>query len=48
MLAYLLRFTELSLAEAVKTVRQRRDIRPNPGFLKQLIDFEQKISKSSR
>ena len=48
MLAYLVRFTELSLTEAVKTVRQRRDIRPNPGFLKQLIDFEQNINKSSK
>ena len=46
-LAYLLRFTELSLSEAVKTVRQCRDIRPNRGFLQQLIQFEEKINKTS-
>ena len=46
-LAYLVRFTELSLTEAVRTVRQRRDIRPNRGFLQQLIQFEQKINKTS-
>ena len=47
MLAYLVRFTELSLAEAVKTVRLCRDIRPNQGFLQQLIQFEDKINKTS-
>ena len=47
MLAYLVRFTELSLAEAVEKVKQCRDIRPNKGFLQQLIQFEDKINKTS-
>ena len=46
-LAYLLTFTELNLAEAVKTVRECRDIRPNLGFLQQLIQLENKLNKTS-
>ena len=45
MLAYLVRFTELSLSEAVRRVRQCRDVRPNLGFLQQLIQFENEIEK---
>ena len=45
MLAYLVRFTELGLREAVRKLRQSRDVRPNLGFLQQLIQFENEIKK---
>ena len=34
----------MSLEEAVAVVKSRRDVKPNPGFLHQLIDYEEKIS----
>ena len=44
-LAYLLRYGGLSLAQAVTRVKQHRDIRPNIGFITQLIEFEEQCNK---
>ena len=44
-LAYLLRYGGLSLAQAVTRVKQHRDIRPNIGFISQLIEFEKQCNK---
>ena len=44
-LAYLLRYGGLSLAQAIMRVKQHRDIRPNIGFISQLIEFEKQCNK---
>ena len=41
-LAYLIKYEKLELAEALRLVKSKRDVRPNDGFLLQLIEFEQK------
>jgi len=41
-LAYLVKCEGLDLAEALRLVRAKRDVRPNDGFLLQLIELEQK------
>lgn len=45
-IAYLIIKRGLSLEEAIRTVRKFREIRPNDGFLRQLIDLEYRISTS--
>lgn len=42
-LAFLLQHKQLSLDTALVTLKQRRDIRPNNGFLNQLITLEQTL-----
>ena len=34
----------MTLIEAIREVKSMRDISPNRGFLKQLVDFEKKVS----
>ena len=41
-LAYLVKCENMELKEAVRVVKEKRDIRPNPGFLEQLLEYEQK------
>lgn len=38
-IAYLMIYRKMSAADAIRTVRLRRDIRPNDGFLQQLADL---------
>ena len=38
-LAYLARYKGVGLNEALRRVKQKRDIRPNNFFLQQLIDY---------
>lgn len=45
-IAYLIIKRGLSLEEAIRTVRKFREIRPNDGFLRQLIELEYRISTS--
>lgn len=43
-IAYLMKYHRFNLSEAYYHVKKRRPvIRPNPGFWRQLIDFEQKL-----
>ena len=42
-LAFLLQHQQMSLDTALVTLKQRRDIRPNNGFLKQLITLEETL-----
>jgi len=42
-LAYLMRYKKMCALEALKSVLEHRDIRPNDGFLKQLCDYEMKL-----
>ena len=44
-LAYLVKYEKLNLAEALRLVKAKRDVRPNDGFLLQLIEFEEKCKK---
>jgi len=46
-LAYLMIKRGLSLEETLRTVRRHREIRPNDGFLRQLIELEYTLSTSS-
>merc|ERR1711910_291159 len=41
-LAYLVKHENIKLKEAVRMVKEKRDIRPNLGFLEQLIKYENK------
>ena len=41
-LAYLVKYEQIQLAEALRLVKAKRDVRPNDGFLLQLIEFEEK------
>ena len=45
MLAYLVKYENLQLTEALRLVKAKRDVRPNDGFLLQLIEFEEKCKK---
>lgn len=47
-LAYLMICHDLSLAEAIITVRLNRDIGPNSGFLEQLRQLELSLSQQRR
>jgi len=46
-LAYLVKCQKMDLKDAVKMVKEKRDIRPNAGFLEQLILYEQKCNQSN-
>ena len=41
-LAYLVKYKKMDLADALRMVKQKRDIIPNNGFLQQLIDYQTK------
>ena len=45
MLAYLVKCQKMDLKDAVRMVKERRDVRPNAGFLEQLIAYEQKCKE---
>ena len=42
-LAYLVKYKQMGLQEAVTMVKEKRDIRPNNGFLQQLVDYCENI-----
>jgi len=44
-LAYLLHYTDMTLASAITQIRKHRDIRPNNGFINQLLELENDRSK---
>merc|ERR1711892_39984 len=44
-LAYLVKCQKMDLKEAVRMVKEKRDVRPNAGFLEQLIAYEQKCKE---
>lgn len=44
-LAYLMISKRMSAAEAIKTVRMHRDIRPNEGFVQQLADLDNELKR---
>lgn len=44
-LAYLMIARKMSAAEAIRTVRMHRDIRPNEGFLQQLADLDNELKR---
>ena len=45
-LAFLMIKHHLTVQDAVRTVRAKREIAPNPGFLQQLCDLNEKLKKS--
>lgn len=45
-LAFLMIRRSLSLEEAGRRVRSRREVRPNDGFIRQLIELEQMLTMS--
>mmetsp|Transcript_23324 Transcript_23324/g.41429 ORF Transcript_23324/g.41429 Transcript_23324/m.41429 type:complete len:235 (+) Transcript_23324:1104-1808(+) len=42
--AYLMKTRKLTAEQALSTIRQVRDVQPNPGFLKQLKTWEEMLS----
>lgn len=44
-IAYLMINRKMSAADAIRTVRLRRDIRPNDGFLQQLADLDNELRR---
>ena len=46
-LAYLMLHLDMSLMSAVRAVREKREIFPNEGFLKQLCLLEMEIQAAS-
>lgn len=44
-LAYLMINKKMSAVDAIRTVRLRRDIRPNDGFLQQLADLDNELRR---
>jgi len=43
-IAYLMRYQSMSLIEAFRFVRECRPcISPNPGFMRQLVDYEKRL-----
>jgi len=44
-IAYLMIYRKMSAADAIRTVRLRRDIRPNDGFLQQLADLDNELRR---
>ena len=44
-LAYLVKCQKMDLKDAVRMVKEKRDIRTNSGFLEQLLEYEQKCKK---
>jgi len=43
-MAFLIKHRQLTLPQAVVTVKTKRDVRPNVGFLQQLIEYEHLLS----
>ena len=43
-MAYLLQHHDMDLASAVKMIKTKRDIRPNNGFLLQLVTLEKTLT----
>ena len=46
-LAYLMICRKMSAVDAIRTVRMRRDIHPNDGFLQQLADLDTDLRRKS-
>ncbi|EDW56091.1 GM22933 [Drosophila sechellia] len=46
-LAYLMICRKMSAVDAIRTVRMRRDIRPNDGFLQQLADLDMELKRKN-
>lgn len=46
-LAYLMICRKMTAVEAIRTVRMRRDIHPNDGFLQQLADLDMELRRKS-
>lgn len=46
-LAYLMICRKMSATDAIRTVRMRRDIRPNDGFLQQLADLDVELKRKN-
>lgn len=44
-LAYLMIVKKMSAVDAIRTVRMRRDIRPNDGFLQQMADLDNELRR---
>merc|ERR1712210_294186 len=44
-LAFLLQHEAMSLQDALKQIKSRRDVRPNNGFLKQLLRLEKILNR---
>lgn len=44
-LAYLMMRENMSLEDAIVLVRKRREVFPNSGFLRQLIELEEQLQK---
>lgn len=44
-IAYLMLKKGYSAAEAIRTIRERRNIHPNEGFLQQLADLDNKLRR---
>lgn len=47
-LAYLMIKKSMTVQEATRKVRENRDIIPNPGFLQQLCDLNEKLERDRR
>ncbi|XP_040198112.1 dual specificity protein phosphatase 26 [Rana temporaria] len=47
-LAYLMIYQRMTLVEAITTVKDKRGIVPNRGFLRQLLDLESKLRANPR
>ena len=46
-LAYLMKTCGMGVQDAVRLVRSKREIYPNPGFLQQLCDFNEELKKQN-
>lgn len=47
-IAYLMKYQRMTLAKAYSYVKSKRSVvRPNPGFFKQLIDYENRLFKKT-
>jgi len=44
-LAFLMRHRGMQLTRAARQVKSARNIQPNPGFLRQLVELEEKLNK---
>lgn len=44
-ITYLMIYRKMTAADAIRTVRLRRDIRPNDGFLQQLADLDNELRR---
>jgi protein-tyrosine phosphatase len=47
-LAYLIRYQDMGVEEALRMVKEKRDIRPNNSFLQSLVDYEEMKAKTMR